>query len=178
MEKTPPVPSHGAKSKNFVRAQASLETAIYDGFYNPNRWVPTIAPPIQVFHPVFNSFLRAISDPNLVPHPEVLKSVSHFMDKATSVIPEYAKNTDLRELLSNILNIPLVQELVKEGRSADTVYHVRVENTLVPVLVVENKRSIGEGGCDTLIQAEYSCINMWTLKPDVRSFSLLSPYSQ
>lgn len=95
------------------------------------------------------------------------------MDKAASLISKGTENTTLRDRLSTILGIPLIQGVVEDNCSANAVHVVCVGNTSVPVLIVESKCSIGESECDPLAQAEYSCIGAWTLKQDMRSSSLL-----
>ncbi|KAK0477006.1 hypothetical protein IW261DRAFT_1552020 [Armillaria novae-zelandiae] len=36
-----------------------------------------------------------------------------------------------------------------------------IDRVLVPLLVIELKRALGEGGCDPLVQAEYSVLKRW-----------------
>ncbi|KAK0209775.1 hypothetical protein IW262DRAFT_1281192 [Armillaria fumosa] len=50
---------------------------------------------------------------------------------------------------------------MNRGRSADGTILKDVEKSLIPLIILEIKRALGEGGCDPLTQASYSVLNMW-----------------
>lgn len=69
-----------------------------------------------------------------------------------------AKN--LRSALTNILGKPMMQVAV-DGVIADGVVEKPIQKYSVPLLVMEYKRGIAEGGCDPMTQASYSLLKYW-----------------
>ena len=60
------------------------KTPIYDGCYDATVPTDTIAPPIQLFHPVFGHFIDDLSN-NLCVPPEIVKATVRYM-RASSAI--------------------------------------------------------------------------------------------
>ena len=78
---------------------------------------------------------------------------------------------EIRSKLADILGVSLTQEINEDKTSADGVYVVVVENKRIPILILEFKREIGEGGCDASTQAGLSMKRSWIDK-DVSLFRL------
>src|SRR5260370_10225454 len=76
--KTPgPSPSHAAKLPQYRKSQGNINQMIFDGWRGPDSDISTIAPPIQMFHPIFNEFLSEAKTAELT-H-EDLNAIYKFM---------------------------------------------------------------------------------------------------
>ncbi len=64
-------PSDSAKSSVYTKSQIAY--SIYDGRYKAGEPRPSVAPPIQLFHPAFGYFLDTISNTNIVPDDDVIQ---------------------------------------------------------------------------------------------------------
>ena len=162
-------PSSAAKSAAYREVQKDDKQAIHDGRHAPGG-ISTIAPPIEIFHPIFKDFIRFIDDPKVQPTPEDLDNVRTLMSLVSQIFlsEEYAKgiNVQLRQVLSKILNGAVYQELNSDGTSADGVMTLTLGTAHIMTLVLEWKREIGEGGCDSSTQAGLSMKRIW-LDPTV-----------
>ncbi|PFH48742.1 hypothetical protein AMATHDRAFT_42011 [Amanita thiersii Skay4041] len=107
----------GAKSTEYIKIQRSDAKAIYDGRYALGGHA-TAAPPIQIFHPVFEAFIRRLTS-NAV------------------------------ALGRNNLSEP------------DGMIKFEVEGTHVPILIIEIKKELGDGGSDPTTQVGLSSRANW-----------------
>ena len=154
-----PSPSAAAKSGKYAILQANPQTTIYDGFYNINFPADTTALPIEVYHPVFRNFMKNISTAK--PSKELLTEVLGLMTTSTGVgTVESSLATDLRSALTNILGKYMGQAIVS-GAIPNDVIQKMGHKCAIPLLVMEYKRAVGEGGCDPLTQASYSALKHW-----------------
>lgn len=100
------------------------------------------------------------------PSKELLADVQALMTVSTgvgTVESHLAENP--RSALTNILG-KYMDQVVVGGAIADGVIRKMGEKTSIPLLVMEYKRAVGEGGCDPLTQASYSTLKHWR-SPDV-----------
>ncbi len=151
--------------------QKSERTALYDGFFTDDDGLQTIAPPIEIFHPVFGRFLQKLVDDKFEPSSEMVAEVSLFMQTAAKIIINENKvNEDRRTQLTKMFKRPFDQIQRQGGESADGVVLAQVgaPETRVNLVVFEYKRTIGEGGCDPLTQAEHSARKILFLRKEVR----------
>ena len=172
-------PSQGAKSTEYPAVQADLHTAIHDGRYPPNPTFPTIAPPLEIFHPVFARFLHRIRDENTQPTHQDVKHVQELLSYAAMVgCTEVLRNAEIRKRLSRILQLPVDEEPNTDKTSADGVHMIEVGDVRIPLLIVELKRELGDGGCDPTTQAGIAMRRSW-IQQDVSLFmSRLVLFSQ
>ena len=167
-------PSTAAISREYAKLQKNSKTAIHDGFYAckqpPHPTVVTIAPPVQIFHPVFQEFLDRVDSPTFQPDEEVLSIVSKLMPTVTEIHPsEYNAFANLRPLFTKLLG-GYVGPVISTGtRILDSVRFKQLGEYLVPLVCIEYERAFGEGGCDPLDQASYS-IREFLVSPEVRGF--------
>ena len=143
--------------------QGNSKTAIYDGSAKPNG-VETTALPVQIFHLVFQRFSDRIDDPTFEPDKATIAAVSKLMT-ANMVIRSSESDafTDLRPLLTDLLGRPVDQRSSRGSRILDGLVSKRIDECDVPLVCVEYKRSLGEGGCDPAVQAAYSTREFLTL---------------
>ncbi|TCD71383.1 hypothetical protein EIP91_010089 [Steccherinum ochraceum] len=172
--KTMKSPSVAAKSLQYGKYQADPRFVIYDGFYMIPKQSPslrgqpslepvrsTIAPPIQIFHPVFDTLLEDLANPNFKPDADIIPKVSDMMQEAAEIIvSEPRRNAVLRKHLSIIFGRSSDQILEDNNRSADGSIRVKIGNVMWVIAIEENKRHLGEGGCDPSTQAEYSAVQI------------------
>ena len=152
-------PSTATESGQRAKLQANPKTAIYDGFYDIRHPADTSALPIEVYHPVFQQFMKDMT--TVEPSEELLIQVQQLMRTSTgigSVEPPLAEN--LRYALGSILNKE-VQQVVVSGAIPGGVVLKSFEKFSVPLLAMEHKREIGEGGCDPMAQASYYVLKYW-----------------
>ena len=96
-------PSRAARSKDYAGLQREPNFAIYDGRYAPEAGT-TVAPPIQIFHPVFEGFIRRLEDPTLRPIRDFLVLVQQFMAEASKIRSlERDRAEKYRDMLRQIL---------------------------------------------------------------------------
>ena len=119
--------------------------------------VVTTAPPIQVFHPVFQQFLDGINDPSSKPETKTIAAVSELL-LLTSEIRSSENDAldELRPLLRKLLDTYVGKESSAGSRTTDGVAFKMVGAYRIPLLCLEYKRALGEGGCDPSAQAAYS----------------------
>ena len=143
--------------------QRNSKTAIYDGLVKPDG-VETTALPVRIFHPVFHQFSDRIVDPSFKPDKATIAAVSQLM-AANMVIRSSESDafTTLRPLLTNVLGRTVDQQSSRGSRILDGLVSKRIDECDAPLVCVEYKRSLGEGGCDPAVLAAYSVREFLTL---------------
>lgn len=151
--------SNAAESGRYAILRDGPQTAIYDGFYNIDHPTDTSALPIEIFHPVFSHFTKNISTAK--PSGELLVEVQGPMTTSTGIgTTEPLLAEPLRAALINILGKYMGQEVVG-GAIPNGAIRKPGQKCSIPLLVMEYKRAIGEGGRDSLTQASYSSFKSW-----------------
>lgn len=119
-------------AKGYFYGQASLNEAIHDGRHPPN---PPFAPPIQIFHPVFNLFVHLVDDPSVQPTNKDLKLTQEFMH-LLSVIDrsELKRNAEMRTKLTEILGLDVHAKPKADKSSADGVHMFIADRMRLPLL--------------------------------------------
>lgn len=131
--------------------QKSLKTVTYDGFY-AHKWgqptIVTIAPPIQIFHPVFQAFLDRVDNPIMFEPDEIaLSVVSELMPLVSEISPlEENALERLRPLFGRLLNRPVGMVAPTGTRPSDGMVLKTVGRHVVPLLTIEYTSVFGEGG--------------------------------
>ena len=139
-------------------------TALYDGYYalrnDGEPTVITIAPPIEIYHPVFSDFLRNVRNQNYQPTTEAIRIVCDLISTAGAIYnKEQSRSKDYRKFIGDLLD----QSTTELNRAAsDGFITTQLIDCLVPLVALELKNALGEGGFDTLIQAELSVFNLWS----------------
>lgn len=159
-------PCNSAKSTSYRVYQQNLP--IYDGRYDITAITPTTAIPIQLFHPVFGHFLDNIANQNLIILDETLNAVTSFMGVA-SAIHEDERNRKKKVVppLSAALHAGFTQIVNLDFTFLDNCVTETLANGIpetVSLLIVEDKREVGEGGSDPSTQAGLSMIRYWAQK--------------
>ena len=154
-----PSPSNAAKSGEYAKLQANSKTVILDGFYNMHRHQNTSALPIEIYHPVFQLLVENIATAR--PDEEFIADVQKLMTVSTGVgTVELTLAEDLRIALTKVLGKYMGQVVVDDAIPDDTVRKTGDEFA-IPLLVMEYKQAIDEGGCDPLTQGSHSALSQW-----------------
>lgn len=158
-------PSEGAKSTGYRQIQGDDAQAIYDGRRPPTGLISTIAPPIQIFHPIFDDFIYLVNDPDFQPTVDDIKYVQELMYFASEVgrkeEGQDGLNEGLRKCLRRILQAEVHVEPNGDGTEADGVITLQIGDVRIMLLILELKRELGEGGCDPTTQAGLSMKRSW-----------------
>ena len=154
-----PSPSTAAKSKEYAELQANSKTFILDGFYNIRKPENTSTLPIEIYHPVFRLFVESIATAR--PDKEFIVNVQKLMTASTGIgTVESTLAEDLRIALTKVLGKYMGQVVVDDAIPDGTILKTE-DDIAIPLLVMEYKRAIGEGGCDPMTQASYSALQQW-----------------
>ena len=128
-----------------------------DGYGKPK--VTTIAPPIQIFDPIFQQFLDGTNDPEIKPDEDIVDHVlrliscsSQLHDFEDPVLPQ------LRSLFTHLFERYVYPEGIVFGRGKE--YEI-------PLLLF---KYISEGVCDPPFQAAYS-LQDFLYRGDVCTFT-------
>jgi hypothetical protein len=153
-------PSDSAKSSVYTKSQIAY--SIYDGRYKTGESRPSVAPPIQLFHPAFGHFLDTISNTNIVPHDDMIRKTTDYMKDATAIYPdEKTRTAKLTPLLGEILGVDIQTIMNDDKTYADGTVERTSEGGRMLLLLKEDKNEIGDGGCDPSTQAGLSAARHW-----------------
>ncbi|KAF8871583.1 hypothetical protein BD779DRAFT_1652902 [Infundibulicybe gibba] len=156
-------PSHEAKSKQYASVQIAPFETIYDGRYSPGHPFSTVAPPIQIFHSIFDTFARLV--PSVQPNNEDLINVQDLMHTLSVIDPlETERNPKIHEGLSKILGVDIVQQPNDDGTCANGAYMLSVDGVRIAPYLDEFKRDIGDGGSDPSQQVGIRMRKSWIQK--------------
>lgn len=154
-------PSTGAVSTSYSEVQSDEAQAIYDGRIAAVD-VSTVAPPIQIYHPIFDEFLYLVNDPDVQPTVDDLKNVQELMQYASKVgRSETHYSEGLRTRLRKILHADVHEEPNPDRSIPDGVVTLNIGDSRITSVVIELKREMGEGGCDPTLQASLSMRRSW-----------------
>ncbi|KAF7374001.1 Proteinkinasesubdomain-containingproteinPKL ccin9 [Mycena sanguinolenta] len=145
-------PSQAAKSANY-RMEQSGSNPLYDGRYDDANPAATIAPPVQLYHPVFARFIDDVNNTALEIPGEVLTKTH---EKARfAPLSKKALSLDITNLVNDDRTSPdggIMWTISKPEAALD---HT------VALAIKEEKRELGEGGCDPSTQASFSVQRYW-----------------
>jgi hypothetical protein len=131
-------PSQGAKSTQYRKSQGNLDTTIYDGRRGN---VSTSAPPIQLFHTIFDEFTHYVNDPDspITVTTEDLNNAYDLMYFLSGVHEEKIYGDGVRQRLGRILGVPVHEDQNPDGTRPDGVITVTSGTTRIPYVFIELK---------------------------------------
>ena len=123
-----------------------------------------MAPPIQLFHPVFGHFLDDQANTLPVP-PEVAKATVRYMRAASGIYDTEGNRTlATGPLFRDILGMGMSTVLNADRTSPDGLIEISLtgetHESIAPLLK-EDKREFGDGGSDPSTQAGLSMARYW-----------------
>ena len=121
----------------------------------------SVAPPIQLFHPVFARFLDDMEGTGDVPN-DIVRATTRYMMAASAIYAtEQKRRVVLTPLLCAILDIN-IQTIMNEDKSvADGVVELSTELGRVLLYLQEKQNEFGDGGSDPSTQAGLSGGRYW-----------------
>lgn len=146
----------------------------------PGGGVGTVAPPIGIFHPIFNQFVHDANDTWLRPSNETITTAQRFTYLNSTIwTKEEQGNEAVLEHLGRFLGQDLAVERNPDNTSSDGMVMFQALNgTRFPLLILECRRNLGEGGCDPSIQAGLRMRRTWIEENASLSNPFLLPYPQ
>lgn len=148
-------PSFSSKSTEYRKVQRG-KFPIYDGRYAPQNSASTMAPPVQIYHPVFGYFLDDVSNRDLAVSDDLIRCTQRLMATVSAVHEgEAAMKAEMRAALEAIFERVLFSISNSDQTSLDGLILSAEERAM---LIAEFKREVGEGGCDPTIQASLSVL--------------------
>ncbi|KAJ7452021.1 hypothetical protein FB451DRAFT_1374222 [Mycena latifolia] len=167
-------PSQSAKSANYREVQRG-DYPIYDGRYNPTHGMSTMAPPIHLYNPAFAHFIDDAANPALEVPDKVVLATADLMCKASAIYDdENIRRSKIRPARKNAISYGITQLISDDRTTPDGVVMWTMSGTdgslneAVALLIEEEKRKLGEGGCDASIQASFSMLRYWAQSNAIR----------
>ncbi|PBL01918.1 hypothetical protein ARMGADRAFT_914581 [Armillaria gallica] len=157
-------PSSNSRPSHYIRNQAS-DTAILDGRYDPANSTPTVAPPIQLYHPVFADFLGTMDDTSDLPEDLVVETGKLMRSASGIAVLESSRSLPSRTYMSNILGFSLSQSVNLTTSAVHAILHIRTSPPVQTAILatVEEKSELGSGG-DVTTQGGCSYTAFWLSK--------------
>ncbi|KAJ2932632.1 hypothetical protein H1R20_g4445, partial [Candolleomyces eurysporus] len=155
-----PSPSAAAKSNEYLKLQKDSATAIHDGRLS------RVAPPLEIFHPVFRLFLRLLRDPSHQPSPSDILAIQELFHYNRNIVAESTRNSKLLPLFAKLLGCTIAQYVNPDGTTPDAMYIISIDGMTLAALVLELKNELGDGECDPSTQAGHSMRCTWIQKDD------------
>ena len=158
-------PSRAAKSTEYSKSQGDPSKVIHDGRSgedSKDSKYSTIAPPIRIFHSIFDEFTQSLNDPCIQPTVDDLEDV-HVLMRILSVIYKHEdKNRgEVHKRMGKILGTAISEMQNPDNTRPDGLITVELDNIHIPCALFELKREAGEGGCDPTTQASFSMRRAW-----------------
>ncbi|KAG5634558.1 hypothetical protein H0H81_001534 [Sphagnurus paluster] len=152
-------PSESAKSSAYTKSQIAY--SIYDGRYKENKPRTSVAPPIQLFHPIFAHFLDNLKGTSDIPD-EIIRRTTEYMKASSAIYPtEEKRRAELTPILCKILGVDIQTILNDDKTNADGVVELLRAVGRFLIFLKEDKNEFGEGGSDPSTQAGLSTGRSW-----------------
>jgi hypothetical protein len=152
-------PADSAKSSNYTKSQIAY--SIYDGRYKANKPRTSVAPPVQLFHPVFGHFLDIMKNDEALPD-DIIRKTTEYMKAASAIYAnEEERQAALTPLLCNILNVNIQMILNKDKTNPDGIVEMALGILLFLIFLEEDKNELGDGGSDPSTQNGLSTARCW-----------------
>ena len=153
-------PADSAKSSNYLKSQIAY--SIYDGRYKASKPRTSIAPPVQLFHPVFGHFLDSVKSTCALPD-DIIHQTAEYMKAASAIYEsEEDRRITLTPLLCDILDVNIQTILNEDKTNPDGMVEEVKNRLLFLIFLKEDKNEFGDGGSDPSTQAGLSAARSWS----------------
>ncbi|TFY74796.1 hypothetical protein EWM64_g9217 [Hericium alpestre] len=150
-------PSSNSKSVG-AHAKCQDKHPVHDGCHVSDK-LPMVAPPVELYHPVFAKFLADVNNPALVPPDNVVQDTAKLMRHLSEIHPfEAAGEPGLRRLLRDILSRATVKLSTQHKTGLDLSWVSNRTSSPLAVVIIsvgKYKRWMDIGG-NPSVQASYS----------------------
>ncbi|PPQ79188.1 hypothetical protein CVT25_002773 [Psilocybe cyanescens] len=152
-------PSESPESSAYTNSQ--LACSINDGRYQEKEPRTSVAPPVQLFHPVFARFLDDLKGTDDIPD-DIIRATTEYMKAASTIYTtEEKRQAELTPIHCRILGVDMQTILNDESTDADGVVESLMAVGRFLILLKEDKNEFGEGGSDPSTQAGLSMAHFW-----------------
>ena len=154
-------PSDSAKSSNYPKSQ--LVYSIHDGRYKANKPRTSIAPPVQLYNPVFGHFLDDMRSDIAVPD-DIVRQAAEYMISASAIYEnEGERRAVLNPLLCRMLGVNIQMIVNADKTTPDGIVEHVQEGKNVRSLncLQEDKNEYGDGNSDPATQSGLSVARCW-----------------
>ncbi|KAF8965900.1 hypothetical protein BDZ97DRAFT_1729574 [Flammula alnicola] len=161
-------PSVGAKSEEYASIQTNVNEAIHDGRDPSHSPFSTVAPPVQIFHPIFDQFIQLVSDPSVQPTNDEVRQAQELMHLLSAIGTQEPNRSSViraNTKLMEILQVDVRPEPHTDGTSTDCGIQVLLVNNIrIPLFIMVLNRELGDAGCDPSTQAGLTMRRSWIQK--------------
>ncbi|GJJ11204.1 hypothetical protein Clacol_005436 [Clathrus columnatus] len=154
-------PSTNRKSSYYHIYQEN-PAAIHDGRYGTHRNT-TLAPPVELYHPVFAEFKAHLNNPTLELPPDVVLNTMELMVATSEIKTLESERINVRGIVEKLCSLAIMKSENKDGTKPDYIFPVTRNSPPIEVAlvaVVEEKGELGVNG-DPTVQASFSYIHYW-----------------
>ncbi|ESK88924.1 hypothetical protein Moror_13206 [Moniliophthora roreri MCA 2997] len=157
-------PSVAAEPINYNENQAS-DATLLDGRFNVSG-NETVAPPIELYHPVFASFLSYARDKNLEVPEEVLCDTAELIRQCSAIDASESPDAGYRQTLANILRTPVdIQVVHQDGTFSGCTSPLPTPmNVSAAPYIVDFESHLGSSGFDPTVQLSFSYARFYSQK--------------
>ena len=148
-----------AKSSSYDVHQSDPTSAIHDGRGPQNHRNQSL--PVRIYHPIFAKYEAALWSTAVSKRDLEITRELCFLLSRTDTGWENRRNVAIRQILTKLFGVPFQLVQNDDNTVADGAYMVRIGAVDLPVIILELKRWLGEGGCDPFIQAELIFLRYW-----------------
>ncbi|KAJ6501824.1 hypothetical protein DFH09DRAFT_850861, partial [Mycena vulgaris] len=152
-------PSTAAQHNAMKKTQTTANPlAVFNG--HPH---PLVGPPITIYHPIFADFQRLLNTPldEFPFQPGDLKMAAHLCEMVSTYDSEATRAPDIDATLTAFFGVGFSRatrwsngkEYIPDGSRYVALILISLILSL-PVLLYEDKRAPGSGGCDPIVQGE------------------------
>ncbi|KAJ3782759.1 hypothetical protein GGU10DRAFT_297341 [Lentinula aff. detonsa] len=149
-------PSVAARSTHYNEIQGS-DIPLLDGRFNGRAGGQTVAPPIEIYHPVFGAFSERCKDPKLEVPNDVLCDTASLLRSVSKIsVQEAPRDPETRGILAKILGVSFEHVVNTDETSCEfmCVQHTPQSINAAPALF-QIKGELGNGGSDPSVQASF-----------------------
>ncbi|KAJ3810266.1 hypothetical protein F5876DRAFT_42169 [Lentinula aff. lateritia] len=160
-------PSVLAQSKEYNDNQGAPATAVLDGRYAQDG-PSTVAPPIELYHPVFGAFMQRCRTSDIEIPEGILRDTASLLRSVSRIaVKEAPRDAQTRKILADILGVGLERITNSDKTSPD---FMSVTPTPLNVngacIISEIKSELGSGGSDPSRQSALSYARFYC-RPEV-----------
>jgi hypothetical protein len=134
-----------------------------------------MAPPIHLYNPAFAHFLDDAANPALEIPDNVVLATADLMSKASAIyVDENTRKIRVRPALKNAISYGITLMISDDSTTPVMCTMSGTDGSLneaVALLIEDQERELGEGGCDASTQASFSVLRYW-VQINVRQFLL------
>jgi len=130
-------PSESAKSSAYTKSQIAY--SIYDGRYKENKPRTSLAPPIQLFHPIFGHFLDDLKGTDDIPN-DIIRATTEYIKASAIYATEESRRAELTPILWKILGVDIQTILNDDETNTDSVVELPAGRFII--FLTEDKKNL------------------------------------